>query len=768
MIKKIFAILLIFSFAVLSAGVLYPVKNRKANAVIVIPPDADRVEKFAAKELQEHIRELTGATLVVVSAKSDGKINIFLGSKFASGFPEDLKKLGRTDGYAIRRKGDDICIFGAISKGTLNGVYSFIETNSDLIWARPLPEGRIFTPSEDFAAKVDNVLDIPKSSYRGWFLVTMPFDHNSELWNARMRLNRNPTRAARGHLKSYELSLDTGMLIETIGEGHSLAKFMPKKYFETNPEFFCLIDGIRRKDVGKNQLCFSNMKCAEIVAANFIREVKKCKFKTDLAGINIQDNWNSCECTDCLKPLKLANGKVLKNTDKAFRSTQFFVWLNKVAQLVKKELPNVPVTTFAYFFTVEPPEVDLMDNIYLVFCPAVKNDKYSLLHPKNKLWKSRVEKWTGRTGNFVWREYYGCSAMYPRELDRIAGTDFRFLLKNGCDKFFAELPPDLKYGKSRCDWSWDASAMGFWIISKLYWNPDLDATKLREEYLQKCYQKSAPYMKTFYDLLRTGFVNDPSSSTLSDKAAISAGKYIIRRNLTDRCRKALSEAEKHANQPKIKNIIKRQRALFENWIKEASMMLPPQSTAVKISSGIDPMKEDCTAWEKAGSITSFCVMGRAAVPAQNKIEIKILHDGKNLYFRFVMPDNTSKLTAKKRVTANEVFPEGDHVEWFISPDKSGYWHLATDIYNQRYDGQAYNSTPDIPWECKVILKKDRWTVLAKVPFDAVGIKSDAGEFGAMFVREAANKGKNGRSEYSSWNGGMVHQPAGFGNIILEK
>ena len=92
-IKKIFAILLIFSFAVLSAGVLYPVKNRKANAVIVIPPDADRVEKFAAKELQEHIRELTGATLVVVSAKSDGKINIFLGSKFASVFPEDLKKL---------------------------------------------------------------------------------------------------------------------------------------------------------------------------------------------------------------------------------------------------------------------------------------------------------------------------------------------------------------------------------------------------------------------------------------------------------------------------------------------------------------------------------------------------------------------------------------------------------------------------------------------------------------------------------------------------
>ena len=56
MIKKIFAILLIFSFAVLSAGVLYPVKNRKANAVIVIPPDADREWADALLHLPEKYR----------------------------------------------------------------------------------------------------------------------------------------------------------------------------------------------------------------------------------------------------------------------------------------------------------------------------------------------------------------------------------------------------------------------------------------------------------------------------------------------------------------------------------------------------------------------------------------------------------------------------------------------------------------------------------------------------------------------------------------
>lgn len=768
MYKKI-AALIPFVCCSLFAQDLYPVKNHKANAVIVIAQNADRVEKFAAKELQEHIKVITKADLPIVTvADNKDRINIFLGRKFAFAFANDLKKLSGNDGYAIRRNGKNIHIFGSIPKGTLNGVYSFIESNSDLIWARPIPEGRIFTPSADFVAKVTDVLDIPKSSYRGWFLVSMPFDANTELWNARMRLNRNPTRATRSFKKSYERSLDTGMLIETVGEGHSLAKFMPKHYFKSNPEFFCMVDGIRRSNVGKNQLCFSNMAGAEVFAQNFIDAVKKCRFKTDFAGINIQDNWNSCECADCLKPLQLENGKVLKNTDPAFRSTRYFIWMNRIAKIVKKELPDLKITTFAYFFTVEPPEVNLEDNIYLVFCPAVKDDKYSLLHSRNKLWKQRVEKWSKRTGNFVWREYYGCAAMYPRELDRIAETDFRYLLKQKCDKFFAELPPDLKYGNIRCDQAWDASAMSFWIISKLYWNPDLNAAKLREEYLQKCYQKSAPYMKTFFDLLRTSFIKDTSSSTLSDSAVISAGKYIIRTNLTNRCRQALIDAEKHANQPNIRMIIKRQRALFEDWVKKAMTMLPPETTAAKIAPGIDPMTENSSAWNKADAVTNFCIMGKGGVNAKNQTEIKCLHDGKYLYFRFVMTDDIPKLNAKKRVTENEVFPDGDHMEWFLSPEPSGYWHFATDIYNQRYEGKGYNGTLNVPWESRIIMKKDCWIVLAKIPFTSIGLKADSEHVLAMFVRETTAKAKSGRSEFSSWNGGMVHQPAGFGKIILGK
>ena len=57
MYKKI-AALIPFVCCSLFAQDLYPVKNHKANAVIVIAQNADRVEKFAAKELQEAFHEL--------------------------------------------------------------------------------------------------------------------------------------------------------------------------------------------------------------------------------------------------------------------------------------------------------------------------------------------------------------------------------------------------------------------------------------------------------------------------------------------------------------------------------------------------------------------------------------------------------------------------------------------------------------------------------------------------------------------------------------
>jgi hypothetical protein len=93
------------------------------------------VVKNAVNELKYWLDTLTGADFPVVQTPSPGeRTRIFVGAHFARPhFAADLERLGEgeaLDGFAVRARGRDIFIFGATAKGTLNGVYAFIENNN--------------------------------------------------------------------------------------------------------------------------------------------------------------------------------------------------------------------------------------------------------------------------------------------------------------------------------------------------------------------------------------------------------------------------------------------------------------------------------------------------------------------------------------------------------------------------------------------------------------------------------------------------------------
>ena len=186
------------------------------------------------------------------------------------------------------------------------------------------------------ATKAD-FMEIPASNLRGWQICGYPWDQESEYWNARMRCNRAPSYVRRK--EAYQRAIDCGMRI-TIKTGHSLRYFMPKTLFATHPEYFCLISGIRRNNVGKYQVCFSNLAGAEAMAKEVVKCVRKSKQEFELIGICIQDNWNLCECDNCKKPIILPDGKKLTPKDDNFNSTRFFIYLNKIAEVMAKECPG--------------------------------------------------------------------------------------------------------------------------------------------------------------------------------------------------------------------------------------------------------------------------------------------------------------------------------------------------------------------------------------------------------------------------------------------
>ncbi len=108
---------------------------------IILSARCDAREEYAARELQHWIGQITGQRLPVLAKPSTSdNTKILLGADWATAYLDDLEFLAESEGYAIRRNGNNIHVFGSHPRGTLFGVYALLEKNTDIIWPRPHPE----------------------------------------------------------------------------------------------------------------------------------------------------------------------------------------------------------------------------------------------------------------------------------------------------------------------------------------------------------------------------------------------------------------------------------------------------------------------------------------------------------------------------------------------------------------------------------------------------------------------------------------------------
>ena len=68
------------------------------------------------------------------------------------------------------------------------------------------------------------------------------------------------------------------------------------------------------------------------------------------------DTWDLCLCPECLEPIRCEDGTVLNPSDDAFRSTQYYRYLNRIADAVAKARPGLKISTLAYLYAAVPPK----------------------------------------------------------------------------------------------------------------------------------------------------------------------------------------------------------------------------------------------------------------------------------------------------------------------------------------------------------------------------------------------------------------------------
>ena len=116
------------------------VENGASDFVIVTKENPDATTKTAVKELQTYIEKISGAKIKAVTENeiTAGDKAIVLGeTKLEKGIVEINREKIAEDGFKIISDGKHLFISGADSRGTLYGVYTFLEDYLGVRWFTP-------------------------------------------------------------------------------------------------------------------------------------------------------------------------------------------------------------------------------------------------------------------------------------------------------------------------------------------------------------------------------------------------------------------------------------------------------------------------------------------------------------------------------------------------------------------------------------------------------------------------------------------------------
>jgi len=519
------------------------------------------VLRLAGEELKRWLDTVTGAAFPYLEKPSGEKCpRIFLGAGFARPhFAEDLEKLAADealDGYAIRPKDGDIYIFGVLPKGTLNGVYAFLENNTDLIWALPNEEfGAVYSDTPNLEAVWGDVLDKPVFVLRGWL--------TPEPW---LRYNRgNFSHLGRGDSATRGDFAQAG--------GHCLAIHSGRFGREAYARFHPVIEGERIEEWSeyKHLMCLSHPELFDIYIAQWKKLLSSGNLaSTFIFNIGVDDNWGVCECVDCSAPITLEDGRTITPVDfNEFYGVWFYRFLNRVADELAAWRPGFVTSTYSYFMAAPVPPIELsphIDRIWL--CPYVrKSIKEPLFAPINQHWWQMLKDWRAIRPNVVHRDYYGLFlSIYP--IAEVLAADLKAMrdigmLRITTEGFATPMGDDLGAAEEK------------WVINRLYWDPDADVEQLRKYYLRRTFREAAHAMERFRATIRQAWYQQ-SSFDMDFEENHETAQMIRRLGIEDSLRGHLSDALAAVKHPGARVLVERTVAAFDAYMKGETIPADPK------------------------------------------------------------------------------------------------------------------------------------------------------------------------------------------------
>lgn len=306
------------------------VDNGVSEYYIVTAENPDECIVTATKELQTYIEKISGAKLDIVTES-----NLPKGSKaFIVGeteLEESVVAIDRseikTDGFRLYSDGNYFIITGADSRGTLYGVYTFLEEYLGVRWFTPtlevVPENEDIVVDADIDRTVEPSFSVRRNDCAG----------TNDAYRARTKMNVSFWQPATAY---------GGALTYVVWDA-SLPSLVPDSLFAEHPEYFALLeDGTRSTD----HVCLTHPDVLDITIASVREKIEANTIGAKYVHIGQKDNQNYCHCESC-EALYEKYGSVCAPT---------LIFTNNLADALDEDYPDFMFTFFAYLETERPPQ----------------------------------------------------------------------------------------------------------------------------------------------------------------------------------------------------------------------------------------------------------------------------------------------------------------------------------------------------------------------------------------------------------------------------
>ncbi len=449
----------------------YPLfSNGKSLYRITLPPDASASEQWTASELQHWLKEISQAEFPVSSfdpAYSGPQIFLGYNPKLAA-LTRQNKPSDTDESFRYFNEGPDLFICGGNQRGTLYGVFTFLENELGCRWYSS--KVSVIPTRNEFKFSWLDHSEKPGVRVRNDFY----FEAFEPIWAARNKVNGSMSyREQPGGVESYWAV-------------HTFYPIMPPaEFFQKHPEYYSLIDGKRTTD--RAQLCLSNPEVLNIMTERIKDRMRKSP-EYLIYDVSQNDWYNPCQCKNCQDLAEKYGGE-----------SGVIIWfVNQVAKAVEQEFPGKFIGTLAYQYTRKPPKnITPAQNVVVRLCSiecCFAHDFKSC--PQNRSFLEDLQGWSAIAPHlYIW-DYVVNFHHYimPFPNFSVLQPNIKTFRENKAIGIMEQAAYQSRGG--------EFAELRSYLIARLLWNPEINAEEVISDFMSGYYGRAGKFVRQYFDLLQ--------------------------------------------------------------------------------------------------------------------------------------------------------------------------------------------------------------------------------------------------------------------------